>query len=129
MAIGDFYEKKRNREANEKYDEEKRAMNQPEPEEAEAENQLNEENNNVVIDIGQALRIVDNNPNNELNVEEEEEKNNQSHSQTRNVLGNINDEEEPRARERLEATHLEVVHLSADKKDEVPDMIENVIQE
>jgi len=117
MAIGEFYEKRRNGHPVEEQQEEdeQRAINQPEGEP--------EEENNVVIDIGQALRMVENQ--NELQAEEE--KNDESHSQTQNVLNG--NEEEPKAAEgqqRLEATHLEVIHLSAEQKDGELNIFENV---
>lgn len=112
-AIGDYYAHHKKHDGDQ--EEEKKAINQP-------ENEPEEEENNIVIDIGQALANVNGNGN---EPEEEEEKDNQP-SKIFNEEGKIDTKEEQDEREkRLEATHLEVVHLSADKKDEEPDILEN----
>ncbi len=110
-AIGDYYAHHKKHDGDQ--EEEKKAINQPENEHEEGEE------NNIVIDIGQALANVNGDE------PEEEEKDNQP-SKIFNEEGKADIIEEQEEREkRLEATHLEVVHLSADKKDEEPDILEN----
>jgi len=107
-AIGDYYAHHKKQDDQE---EEKRAINEPEE----------GEENNVVIDIGQALANVENQPGNEP----EEEKDNEV-SKIFNEEEKIDIKEEyEEGEKRLEATHLEVVHLSADKKDNEPNILEN----
>ena len=109
-AIGDYYAHHKKHDGDQ--EEEKKAINQPENEHEEGEE------NNIVIDIGQALANVNGNE------PEEEEKDNQPSKIFNEEEGKVDSKENEREK-RLEATHLEVVHLSADKKDEEPDILEN----